>query len=328
MILESIFLSVFSIGILFLYWFMNGRDAKTNQSIVVEFLPPKDVSVGSADFLLNLEVTNRTIASILIEGAVVGEISFTVKKEDSGFQTIILNTALELVEKEDRKLLYAHLFGDLSEPGASTNLDEELRVRSEYLIPLLTEIYSKRSIEKKWFKKPIDGTISFFRLAGTVLVSFGLISLLLTGFNLLSGAESTDSGVIFEFMMSVLIALISLGVAMIVIAKKMPKMIINGAQVKGHLLGLRLFIEKTETERLRLLQSTENIEIKDQTKLLDFQSKLLPFAIIYGQEKTWFKELGDYMPKVETMGSVSSIARLTLGIGAGIVLAAIFPGSE
>ncbi len=328
MILASIILSIFLVGALVFYWLINGRDAKTDQAIVVEFFPPKDVSVGLADFLLNLEVTNRTIASILIEGAVVGEISFTVKNEDSGVQTITLNTALESVEKEDRRLLYTHLFGDLSEPGASTNLDEELRARSEYLIHFLTEIYSKRSIEKRWFKKSINGTISGFRWAGTVLVSFGLIGLLFTGFNLLSDSEGADSRAVFEFLLPALISLISLGVAMIVVAKKIPKMLISGAQAKDHLLGLKLFIEKTETERLRLLQSTESIKIKEQTEFLDFQSKLLPFAIIYGQEKTWFKELGDYMPKVETMGSVSSIARLTLGIGAGIVLAAIFPGSE
>jgi len=69
-----------------------------------------------------------------------------------------------------------------------------------------------------------------------------------------------------------------------------------GAEARDHLEGLRVFIEWAEADRIRMLQSPRGaervpIDVDDPRQMLKLYEKLLPFAVIFGQEKEWATQL-------------------------------------
>jgi hypothetical protein len=69
-----------------------------------------------------------------------------------------------------------------------------------------------------------------------------------------------------------------------------------GAEARDHLEGLRVFFEWAEADRIRMLQSPRGaervpIDVDDPRQMLKLYEKLLPFAVIFGQEKEWATQL-------------------------------------
>jgi uncharacterized membrane protein YgcG len=69
-----------------------------------------------------------------------------------------------------------------------------------------------------------------------------------------------------------------------------------GAEVRDHLRGLKEFIEWAEADRIRMLQSPQGaerirIDSTDVRQILWLYELLLPYAVVFGQEKQWAKEL-------------------------------------
>lgn len=69
-----------------------------------------------------------------------------------------------------------------------------------------------------------------------------------------------------------------------------------GAEVRDHLHGLEEFIGWAEEDRIRMLQSPQGAERRpvDTTsprEMLVLYEKLLPFAVVFGQEKQWADRL-------------------------------------
>ncbi len=61
-----------------------------------------------------------------------------------------------------------------------------------------------------------------------------------------------------------------------------------------HLLGLRDYMQLAEADRIRYLQSpdgAERVDVDDQTQLVKLYERLLPYAVIFGIEEDWAKEL-------------------------------------
>ena len=57
--------------------------------------------------------------------------------------------------------------------------------------------------------------------------------------------------------------------------------------------GLKLYIEMAEAERLKFLQSVKNVDTSNEG-IVKLYEKLLPYAAIFGLEKSWMKELEKY----------------------------------
>ncbi len=84
----------------------------------------------------------------------------------------------------------------------------------------------------------------------------------------------------------------------------------KGLALRRYLEGLKLYISVAEQERIKMLQSPEGAEkvasianIADRTEpaqLVKLYERVLPYAVLFGQEKEWNKQLGSYY---ETTGS-------------------------
>lgn len=78
----------------------------------------------------------------------------------------------------------------------------------------------------------------------------------------------------------------------------------SGAELRDHLAGLELYIRMAEADRIRVLQSPEGAERRDaprpvtrdgsidRVQALRLTERLLPYAVIFGQEKQWAGVLG------------------------------------
>ena len=70
----------------------------------------------------------------------------------------------------------------------------------------------------------------------------------------------------------------------------------QGAEARDHLKGLKQFIEWAEADRIRMLQSPQGaerarVDIRDPRVKLKLYEALLPYAVVFGQEKQWAQEL-------------------------------------
>ena len=72
----------------------------------------------------------------------------------------------------------------------------------------------------------------------------------------------------------------------------------KGLALRRYLAGLKLYIEVAEKDRIKMLQSPEGAErtgvtIKDgnDKKLIKLYERVLPYAVLFGQEKEWNKQL-------------------------------------
>jgi uncharacterized membrane protein YgcG len=74
----------------------------------------------------------------------------------------------------------------------------------------------------------------------------------------------------------------------------------KGLDLRRYLMGLKLYIGVAEEERLKMLQSPEGAEkvgrtVNDDPKqLVKLYERVLPYAVLFGQEKEWNKQLGAY----------------------------------
>ena len=67
-----------------------------------------------------------------------------------------------------------------------------------------------------------------------------------------------------------------------------------GVEWRDYLLGMKMYLELAEQERFRLLQSPDNaerVDIGDTKQIIKLYEKLLPFAVLWGVEDEWMKEL-------------------------------------
>ncbi len=69
-----------------------------------------------------------------------------------------------------------------------------------------------------------------------------------------------------------------------------------GSRTREQLLGLKMFIEWAEADRIRMLQSPTGaervrVDVNDPRQMLRLYETLLPYAVVFGQERQWAERL-------------------------------------
>ncbi|MBK0421190.1 DUF2207 domain-containing protein [Leucobacter sp. CSA2] len=120
------------------------------------------------------------------------------------------------------------------------------------------------------------------RIAGLVLVAAGIV------LSLLSIPARGFGGALVGF--------VPLIPGIILILMSSAKHVVHtelGAETREYLLGVRMFISVAEAERISMLQSALGAERRevDGATVVELYEKLLPYAMIFGLEKSWAKVL-------------------------------------
>ncbi|MBI3889050.1 DUF2207 domain-containing protein, partial [Candidatus Saccharibacteria bacterium] len=270
------------IGVLALFWIgmrYSQRSNRTNEigAIVPEYIPPKNASI-----LLSEQMSDGTRAAMTAQ-----IIDLSVRHYFKLYQTqgkSLLKSAeyeLEIVKsiddlrKEERQFVTT-LFGAASTAVGSRfemkklksdyKVAAQLRKDTKALSELVKGEYELRHADvrqSRWFTR-----------TGWITLGFGVITLSP--------------------------ALLIAGIVSLVCATQLRPLTDAGLDLRRYLAGLKLYIGVAEEERLKLLQSPEGAEktgVKspDNTKqLVRLYERVLPYAVLFGQEKEWNKQLGQY----------------------------------
>ncbi|WP_460775984.1 DUF2207 domain-containing protein [Microbacterium sp. GXF7504] len=256
------------------------RDAPGRPTIIAEYDPPPLDALESAVFLGR---TDKAIPAEVLEQAVVG----SIRLEETGrgwFGKATLRAVLvdPTLADEDGRMLLQGLFGDDARPGAEyvfAGNDTAFASVSQSILADAGKVLTGRGLYR-----PVPARARL--LPGAVVGAGAAIAVLGGVLALGSGADGLPA------VLLVILAALAFIAVFFVLAHR-PRSAL-GAELRDHLAGLKVFIEWAEADRIRMLQSpsgAERIDTGDARQLLRIYEPLLPYAVVFGQEKEWAKRL-------------------------------------
>ncbi|UUT34731.1 DUF2207 domain-containing protein [Microbacterium elymi] len=258
-------------------------DAPGRPVIIAEYTPPAQIDALQAAVMLGR--STKAIPAEVLEQAVVGSIRI-VEGERRLFGGHKLQAELVDPSRADRdgRMLLSGLFGDDPAPGAvfefgrsDTRFSSAARSILSWADKNLTVIGLRRPVPRRQRGLPL-------LLSGV----FGAITLVAGILALAADVSPAVPVLLFIFGIAVFIAS-----AMLLARKPLSA---EGAEVRDHLKGLQVFIEWAEADRIRMLQSPEGaervpVDVNDPRQMLKLYESLLPYAVVFGQEKQWAQRL-------------------------------------
>lgn len=265
------------------------RSQPGRPTIIAEYLPPKGVNLLDAGDVAG--ASGKAMVAQFLSFAVRGNVRVL---EGEGRKHYLLELVhADKLDQTERRVL-AKLF-----PGLQPGTLRDLKAKDSTLSSALQS--ELRATRKRVFAEGIrekrDGA-----LRGR-LIALGLIggAIGVTGSIIALGTEIGGGWPVLVLLLGVLGAFLTL-----VFAVSVRPLTAAGAELRDYLKGLKLYIRLAEADRLRVLQSPEGalrspyrpepLASVPATPLqvLKLYERLLPFAVLFGQEKEWSRVLGEY----------------------------------
>ncbi len=264
------------------------KSAPSTHAIVPEYLPPKDADAALSSIVLK---KSRTwLAATYVDLAVrhkikimeIGEKKMWWSKQKYNLE-LISSDGLSVTEKR----FAGALFGAELNIGSTKELNPN---KPDYKLGAkITDLYkdANAAAESDGYIKT-DDKLKF--------ISGSLTVYLVIQFCTMFFVFSEDGTLYFgEAMIANFLAML----AALVIVFTMKPLSPKGRELHDYLKGLEMYIKVGEEERLKILQSPEGaektpVDINDKVKLVHLYERVLPYAVLFGQEKGWTKALGEY----------------------------------
>ena len=283
------------------------RDHPGRGTVIAEYQPQPGVSAMVAADLVGQ--SGKGVTATILERAVAGELRIV--------ETGRKRYAVEFVGGEagdaDARSVVSALYG-VPTPGESRELKSRDTALGKRLLALRNAV-KKRVATTGLRRRPDLGRRTLFAVAGGIgavlSVVFGVIAL-----------ESQMGGAwpAIWFAAAILAELVTFAVVMDV-----RPLTEQGRAARDHLEGLRLYIRLAEADRLRVLQSpygamrverpaaasvpasTDGAVAApafaaplDPVVVLKLNERLLPYAVLFGLERDWSRELASLYEQTET----------------------------
>lgn len=270
------------------------RDAPGRGTIIPEYVPPK------AGLLLAADVTGRgkkAVPAQTLDLAVAGRLRVL---QSTGFFGRPSYT-LEFVSTEatgrqalrdphptaDELQFLQALFGDPAVPGATLALGSSKPRVARSISALQKRVHrdaTRLGYRAPGPRAPLRG-VFFAALGATVLT---IVSAVLCIAGVYGGA----------LPVAILLGSVALFVATAVLLSRSP-LTAAGTALREYLDGLQMYVELAEADRIRYLQSPQGAErapiaADDPREMLTLTERLLPWAVLFGEEKKWLAELGRF----------------------------------
>jgi uncharacterized membrane protein YgcG len=258
------------------------RDEPGRPTIIAEYTPPPGIDALESAVLLGR--TTKAIPAEVLEQAVVGSIRIL-----EGARRWFGGTKLtaELIDPGradgDGRMLLEGLFpmgmpGEQFEFGRS---DTRFSTAAQKILKAATS-----ELERRGLRRRVPGAAR----AWPVLAAFAS-----AGAIWILGFTALDNGVDALIPLALMVAAIVMVFVVISLVARKP-LTARGAEARDHLAGLKVFIEWAEADRIRMLQSPVgaervSVDVDDPRQMLDLYEKLLPYAVVFGQEKDWAQQL-------------------------------------
>lgn len=282
----ALIIPVAGLMILIFLGIKNYRSEKTHRSVVPQYLPPKEISLFESSVLLGVQ--QKSIPAMIVKMAVAGNLKIVEieKKGVLGKKEFRLERISDQSLDSREKTIFSKIFSR----GESVKINDlGKRLGMDFGQKMLgwAEVFRN----KDFYKKPKDSIL--------MKILFGLSSVaifvpLLFG----SAFEAVDfSG--YELIITLWFVLFAvIFVLSIVLLTVKPKSL-RGAEMLDYLNGLKMYIKMAEEDRMRVLQSVDGADriVDGENSKVKLYEKLLPYAMIFGLEKTWLKELASQYPE-------------------------------
>ena len=250
--------------------------------IAPEYIPPKDMSVAaSAAIIKRYDVLKGSaLTAQLLDLAVRHFIKIYQVKEKSLFSAaeyeieVIKN--IDTLKSEEQELL-TDMFGEVPIASQRMNLKDIQNSMSYFsrtsdndgkVDKLLEDEYAILE-ENPTHKNKFQRRVKIILICGILLLSPPLLIAALVLFMVSKTKSLTDKGL----------------------------------ALRRYLEGLKMYIGVAEAERLKMLQSPEGAlkiaesgvkDTNDRGQLVKLYERTLPYAVLFGQEKDWSKQIGNY----------------------------------
>ncbi|WP_419817662.1 DUF2207 domain-containing protein [Glaciibacter flavus] len=290
-----VLLGVLTAAAAFVLRFTRLKDAPGRGTIVPEYLPPTDAGIALSALVSG--TTARSVPAQVLALAVSGRIN--VREAPStglfGKPTYDLEfvgtnatgrQAFRAPEPTADELEFLHaLFGDTLTPGETRSLAKQDSAAVKRLSAFSTRVRKDAVVNGYRRSLPVG------LLVGVVLAAVATSALaLLFAFVALDRAVGGFWPGVF-----VAVGLVA-GVLSIIAIARWP-LAARGVELRDHLRGLDLYIGLAEADRIRYLQSPQGalrtpVAADDPAQVLELNERLLPWAVLFKQEKKWLAELG------------------------------------
>lgn len=279
--------------------FLGKRDAKGRGIIVPQYSAPKDLTLLEAANLIGK--TENGLSAQLVSFAVRGKIHIldypvTSAGNDYTLQLVSADASsadasgadasgADGLDPTEQRLL-GMLFGATLEPGATREVGVQNDALARQLGTLKASVAESMIARGLKAKAPVKGGV--FTLLGLVLLFVGSVFVAV-----LSAIGGALSGWMFAAVpVAFVCVLVAAGLTI------RPAVLTDaGAERRDYLLGVRDYLRLAEADRFRMLQSPEGadrVDVGDKVQLVKLYEKLLPFAVLWGIEREWSKELAVY----------------------------------
>ncbi len=307
-----IFLPPLIIGsLMFRQWRAYGDDPSGRGVIIPQYLPPKELDVLASGFIFSKSINGRTMSALIIDLAAKRYIDiYEIEKK----QLLHNKKSYELQLQADpstisgRQLDIVHaLFG----PSAGKNARVKLLDLKNKLYKEVTSTSDK--LAEELFRQ------GYFRTNPKKIISkYFTISFVLA-----------IAGVVLIFIFSRVLWPIGVGILLSSIVAFIFSLIMPARSEKGvatmeYLLGLRDYLKLAEADRIKFLQSLQGAkrlqaDPQEKTAKIKLFESLLPYAVLFGIEKSWAKQFENLytQPPEWYHGSFATfqMANLTSSIG-------------
>ena len=293
------------LAIIYIFWI---KSAKANHAlykstfVAPEYLPPADITIAEAQQLSVKKIKISYVATLL-ELAVAKKITVTSEKGKTYDWSITLNVAPETLTASQVDVL------QILAGNSNLTTGSFIPITRHTATPTLAryaENYQKSAIQllgsKGYFvpkspakQKSIGIIILIFMIIMIIAVIIGSLSP--SSSQPIVRADTNDITVGGPIVLFLILAVTIGGIVAISIfitkTSKFSKYTEKGIKKARELEGLELYIKMAETERIKFLQSVQGADTST-TGIVKLYEELLPWAALFGLEKSWAKELYRY----------------------------------
>ena len=236
------------------------RPLLTGPEGAVEFAVPDGVRPGQVGTLIDEQANPLDVTATIVDLAVRGYLRIEELPRDN-FLSRRDWKLTQLKQSDDALMLYERTLLDALFDGRSEVLVSELkRTFASELSKVESQLYDD-TVRQGWYRRRPDTTRQLWFVAGIVcvLLGAGLTYLL---------ARYTHAGLVG-------IAAVLGGVALLVVAPRMPARTGKGSAELARILGFRQYIATAEANQLKFEEQA------------DIFSRYLPYAIVFGLTDRW-----------------------------------------
>jgi uncharacterized membrane protein len=265
-------LPIFVLLILILIWMKYGKDAKGRGTIIPEYDAPEAISPLDTAEIISEKIAPSDVSALIIQLAVRGYLRI-VRSESTTFK-IFKSVDYEFQKIKDADALLSAdeslLLDGLFEADAKSVMMSDLKSGKSSLQKtfqaLSKDVAARMVVSGIYRANPTSIRLGFFATGGVVAGITGII------------VAETGSFV----TLAVIVAIIVSGVLAMLFGFIMPAKTVKGALLKDQLLGLKLYLQIAEKNRLDFHNAPE--------KSPELFEKLLPYAMVLGVSTAWAKE--------------------------------------